>query len=118
MKKTSATLIGIFVLGAVALVIFGIVALGAGRFFVKHPTFVMYFRGSAKGLSDGALVVFKGVRVGKVTDIGLQYNPGTKSVLIVVLAQIDLGTITGPSGEKATMNFFTGLIRQIGRAHV
>lgn len=112
MRKINATLVGVFVLGAVVLVILGIVALGAGRFLFKHPTFVMYFRGSVKGLSDGAQVVFKGVKVGKVNEIGLQYNPETKSVLIIVLAEINLGTITGPSGEEATMNSFMALIRQ------
>lgn len=112
MKKPGVTLIGIFVLGAAALVVIGAVALGAGRFFTKHPTFVMYFGGSAKGLSEGASVVFKGVKIGKVTEIGLQYNPDTKSVLIIVLAEINLNTITRPSGERATMGFFMELIRQ------
>lgn len=118
MRKPSLTLIGMFVLGAVVLAITGIIALGAGRFFTEHPTFVMYFRGSAKGLSHGASVVFKGVKVGSVTDIGLQYNPDTKSVLIIVLAEIDLDTITRPSGEKASMDFFLGLIRQGLRAQL
>lgn len=112
MKKPSVTLIGIFVLGAVALALIGAVALGAGRFFTNHPTFVMYFRGSVKGLSEGSSVVFKGVKVGRVQEIGLQYNPDTKSVLIIVLAEINLNTITRPSGEKATMGFFMELIRQ------
>ena len=45
-----------------------------------------------------------------MTDIGLQYNPGTKSVLIVVLAQIDLEPhrTVGESHH----GLFTGLIRQ------
>ncbi len=112
MKKLNVTLIGVFVLGAVILAIIGVVALGAGRFFTRHPTFVMYFRGSAKGLDTGASVVFKGVKVGKVTSIGLEYNPAGKSVLIVVLAEINLKAITRTPGETATQDFFMQLIHE------
>lgn len=112
MKKRNVTLIGAFVLGAVILVIAGVVALGAGRFFPGHPTFVMYFRGSAKGLITGSSVVFKGVNVGKVTSIGLEYDPAVKSVLIVVLAEINLNVITRRQGETATQDFFMQLIQE------
>jgi len=35
----------------------------------------MYFERSVKGLNIGAPVVFKGVKIGSVTDISLRYNP-------------------------------------------
>jgi paraquat-inducible protein B len=78
----------------VALVIVGIITFGAGRYFNRLPVFVMYFSGSVNGLNPGAPVVFKGVKVGTVTDISLQFNPETRSVLIEVLAEINPHSIT------------------------
>ncbi|HNY64705.1 MAG TPA: MlaD family protein [Deltaproteobacteria bacterium] len=112
MRKPNAVLIGIFVLGAFALAMAGIVVLGAGRLFTRHPTYVMYFEGSVKGLYTGAPVVFKGVRVGKVSSIGLQYDPKPGLVRIVVLSEIDLNSITRPGGGRVTQRFFRDLIGQ------
>jgi paraquat-inducible protein B len=112
MKKCNVTFIGAFVLGAVILVVIGVAALGAGRIFTRHPMFVMYFRGSAKGLDTGASVVFKGVKVGKVTNIELQYDPAVKSVLIVVLAEINLNAITRSPGNTISRDFFIQLIHE------
>jgi paraquat-inducible protein B len=111
-KKPNKTLIGAFVLGAVALIIFGSIILGAGKYFIKQPTFVMYFAGSVKGLNIGSAVVFKGVKVGTVTDINLQYNPDTKSVQIPVYVELDPHSITGAQDKINTQDFFKLLIQQ------
>jgi len=50
-KKGNRTLIGLFVLGAVALAILAVIILGSGRLFHETRTTVMYFEGSVKGLS-------------------------------------------------------------------
>jgi paraquat-inducible protein B len=57
-KKASPTLIGIFVVGAIALVIVGILIFGTGRFFSDRPKYVLYFDGRVKGLNVGAEVAF------------------------------------------------------------
>jgi paraquat-inducible protein B len=111
-NKPNITFIGAFVLGAFVLVILGIITFGAEKYFSRQPTFVMYFEGSVKGLNVGAPVVFKGVKVGTVTDISLQFNPDTKSVQIEVLAEIDPHTITGTQGKMETQDFFKQLILQ------
>ena len=111
-KKQNKTLIGAFVLGAIVLVIFGIMIFGAGRYFTKQPTFVMHFERSVKGLNVGAPVVFKGVKIGTVTDISLRYNPDTKSVKIAVFAEINPHSITRPQGGVDTKDFFKLLIEQ------
>jgi paraquat-inducible protein B len=112
MRNPSAPLIGAFVVGAFLLVIAGIIILGAGRFITRHPTYVMYFDGSVKGLSNGAPVMFKGVKVGKIESIGLQYDPDTRKVLIVVISAINLKSITRPDGKEVTEAFFRKLISQ------
>jgi paraquat-inducible protein B len=88
-KPANKALIGAFVVGAVALVVAGILVFGSGRFLQETFKFVMYFDGSVKGLNVGSSVVFRGVKIGTVTDILLRYNPADMSVKIPVIVEID-----------------------------
>ncbi len=88
-KKASKTLIGTFVLGALVLIVVGVVIFGGGKFFKKTVEFVMFFDGSVKGLQIGAPVAFRGVKIGEVTDIALQVNMKDLSVLIPVYVELD-----------------------------
>jgi paraquat-inducible protein B len=63
---------GAFIVGALALLVIAIIALGSGRFFRKKYEFVLYFQGSVNGLNVGAPVKYKGVEIGSVTDILLR----------------------------------------------
>jgi paraquat-inducible protein B len=84
-KKASPTLIGAFVLGAVALAVLGVVVFGSGQFFKHMEHYVMYFPGSVNGLSTGAPVKFKGVDIGRVSDIKLilERDPGSEEKLTI-----------------------------------
>jgi paraquat-inducible protein B len=88
-KPVNKALIGAFVVGAVALVVAGILVFGSGRFLQETFKFVMYFDGSVKNLNVGSSVVFRGVNIGTVTDILLRYNPADMSVKIPVIIEID-----------------------------
>jgi paraquat-inducible protein B len=68
-KQPNKTIIGAFVVGAVALMVTGFLILGGGRFLAKTEHYVLYFPRSIKGLNLGAPVVFKGVQIGSVTGI-------------------------------------------------
>jgi paraquat-inducible protein B len=84
-KKISPTLMGAFVVGALALLVIGIIALGSGRLFQKTYEFVLLFQGSVNGLNVGAPVKYKGVEIGSVADILLQLEkvePGRIPVII------------------------------------
>jgi len=71
-KPASKTVIGCFVLGAIALIVIAVVVLGSGKFFKKSVGAVCLFEGSVGGLNIGAPVVFRGVKVGSVTGVKLQ----------------------------------------------
>jgi paraquat-inducible protein B len=88
-KKANKTLIGAFVLGAVVLIVAGVIIFGGGKFFQKTVKFVMFFQGSVKGLQVGAPVVFRGVKIGQVTDIELRFNTKDMSVQIPVYVEIE-----------------------------
>lgn len=70
-RKANPVVIGAFVVGAIALAVFGIVVFGSGRLFADTTPFVMYFTGSVDGLNVGSPVKFKGVEIGAVTSIQL-----------------------------------------------
>jgi len=69
--KVNKTAIGAFVLSAIALLVVGVLVLGAGKFFTREHVYITYFDGSVKGLSVGSPVMFRGVKVGAVTDISI-----------------------------------------------
>jgi paraquat-inducible protein B len=87
-KQASPTLIGAFVVGAIALVVAGLLVFGGGRFFADRLTWVTYFPGSVKGLRIGAPVNFRGVRIGEVTRIQVLYNEQDGSMLIAVVMEV------------------------------
>jgi paraquat-inducible protein B len=94
MQRANPKLIGGFVLGAVALVVIGVLLLGGAKFLTEKRTFVAYFEGSVKGLNVGAPVEFQGVKVGSVTDIQLQFLTAENEFRIPVFIQIEPGRMT------------------------
>jgi paraquat-inducible protein B len=102
-KKISPTLIGTFVVGAVALLVVAVIAFGSGRLFKQTREFVLYFDTSVNGLRVGAPVKFKGVEVGSVRNIVLQLEGNTEVARIPVIIEIELDKLTsrGASGTIA-----------------
>jgi paraquat-inducible protein B len=94
MKKASPTVIGGFVVGAVALTVGGLMLFGSGPLFRKAHTFVAYFDQSVAGLRTGAPVKFRGVEVGQVKgvylDLGERENSGDVSIPVVFELYDDL----------------------------
>jgi paraquat-inducible protein B len=88
-KPVNKTMIGLFVVGAIALVVVAIGVLGSGKFFEKRYKYYMVFEGSVKGLNVGAPVVFRGVKVGSVSAIHMNFNYATKALTVVVYAEFE-----------------------------
>jgi len=87
-KRTNPRLIGGFVVGALALAIAGILAFSGTHYFAKKLEAVMFFQGSLSGLSVGSPVEFRGVKVGSVTAISIQYNVAQQDLRIPVYVEI------------------------------
>jgi paraquat-inducible protein B len=84
MKKANPALIGGFVVGALLLLAAGVIAVGGSELLVRKRHAVIYFSGAVTGLSVGAPVNFRGVRVGQVTDIRLQFDSSNLAARIPV----------------------------------
>ena len=92
-KEANKTLIGVFVIGSIALAVVGITIFGSGKFFQDNPTYVMFFDGSINGLTIGSPVEFRGVKIGQVTEIKASFNPKNMDFVIPVYVQIDNDSI-------------------------
>jgi paraquat-inducible protein B len=88
-KPANKTLIGAFVVGAVALALAAVVLFGSGKFFQKTDQWLTFFNGSVKGLNVGSPVVFRGVQIGQVTDIIVGFDAAKLEVLIPVFFEVD-----------------------------
>jgi paraquat-inducible protein B len=71
-KRASPTVIGAFVVGALALVVIGLVIFGGVSLLHRPLKVVMYFDESVNGLAVGAPVSYRGVRLGTVTAISAE----------------------------------------------
>ena len=88
-KHANPTVIGAFVVGAVILAVTAILLLGSGDLFVQKPRFVLYFKGSVKGLNVGSPVNFRGVNIGTVTNVQLVMGESSADIRIPVTIEIN-----------------------------
>ncbi|MBI5785462.1 MAG: MCE family protein [Rhodocyclales bacterium] len=88
-KQANPTLIGSFVLGAIALAIVATLLLSRGSWFGEQRRHVLYFEGAAQGLQVGAAVVFLGVKVGTVKEIQLGIDQNRQRFLVPVTIEIE-----------------------------
>lgn len=104
-KKFSPTLVGLFVVGALALAVTGVAVFGSGTFFRDVTKFVVFFDGSVNGLRIGAPVKFKGVQIGQVADIRLRLGKSFVEQLsaptIPVIIELDNELIRAQGGMVA-----------------
>jgi paraquat-inducible protein B len=70
-KPSNPTLIGAFVVGAVALLVAAVLLFGGAELFAAKRILVSYFPDSVKGLREGSNVVLNGVPIGYVKSIRL-----------------------------------------------
>ncbi|MBA2483428.1 MAG: MCE family protein [Nitrosomonas sp.] len=61
---------------------------------LKSVSYLLYFSGSVRGLNIGAPVELKGIKLGQVTGIKMEYNPDTKNIKIPVTIELQMDRIT------------------------
>jgi paraquat-inducible protein B len=92
MKRGNPALIGAFIIGAIALMVAGVLVLGSGKFFVKTERAVIYFDGSVQGLQVGAPVTFRGVKIGSVVSVELYFDRQRLDFRVPVIIEIPEGS--------------------------
>jgi paraquat-inducible protein B len=123
-QKANPKLIGLFVLGAIGILVAAVVIFGSGRFFVKNETFVVFFEDDVAGLNIGAPVTFRGVRIGSVANVYIKYDSATGKASIPVYLTVQTSRIVvvgerdtpedlvkkGLRAQLRTQSFVTGLL--------
>jgi paraquat-inducible protein B len=117
-ERANPTLIGAFLLGAIALVVTGLMIFGGGRFFTEAVTYVAYFPETVSGLNDGAPVTFRGVKVGSVRRIEVQLDAHDLSVKIPVYLRLERRRIREIGGTIPEVDFIPELIERGLRAQL
>ena len=112
--KTSKTLIGAFVVGAVILIVAGLMVFGGGKFMKKTQEFVLFFTGSVKGLSVGAPVLVGGVKIGSVKSLSIEYNPKTLTFYVPVIIEVQPNKIRLIKGKRIPIDKMVPLLIERG----
>ena len=87
-KQANPTVIGGFVLGALTLVIVAVLVFSSGAWMRERVQIVTDFTTTVQGLNVGSQVLFQGVPVGQVTNIGVDYVPARERFRIPVSYEI------------------------------
>ena len=116
-KQANPTVIGGFVLGALILVVVGILVFSSGVWFKQRVAMVTFFPGSVQGLTVGAQVQFQGVKIGQVTSIRVNYLPGENGFRIPVAYDIwpdTIGAVGSREGDLDPGAFAQRLVLERG----
>ena len=98
-QKTHPRAVGVFVLGAIALVLAAIVLLSSGNWFEPKSMFTVFFPGSVRGLNKGAAVTFRGVKIGEVKDVtAFLTGQDQPPIQIEVVIEIRTNVVEVPEG--------------------
>ncbi|MCP5162076.1 MAG: MCE family protein [Hahellaceae bacterium] len=86
--RANAKFIGLFVIVAIMLLIGGLFTFGSGNWFRQQYEIEMAFTGSVKGLSVGSAITFRGVQLGEVSAVDIQFDGPEKDVVIIATGSI------------------------------
>ncbi|HWZ95934.1 MAG TPA: MlaD family protein [Opitutaceae bacterium] len=96
--KLSPTVVGVFVIGAVALGVVALLSFGGLHFFSQPQRFVVYFDESVHGLDLGSAVKLSGVRIGHVVDLNVRYDAKGNHSQVGVVCELSRDILTDSRG--------------------
>ncbi|TPQ26966.1 MlaD family protein [Methylomonas sp. HW2-6] len=100
-KQANPLAIGIFLVGALTLLVVALMVFGGGQFFKEKNRFVIYFDSALNGLNVGAPVKLQGVNIGNVSEISLVMDEATGRVFKPVVIEIDPALLRDVSGLQS-----------------
>lgn len=110
--------IGAFILGAILLIFTALLFFSGGRLFAEKEPIIMYFDGSVQGLQVGAAVKLKGVIIGEISDIRIDFpSDSSQKVTAAVSANLLLERIK-LKGIQVDADFFSRAIDKGLRAQL
>jgi paraquat-inducible protein B len=107
--RANPAAIGAFVVGAVALLLTALLVWGGTGMFRTKINYVLFFDAAVTGLSKGAPVLGRGVKVGEVTDIQIRW--GTPMVAVYIAIEPDAVKGAAEGGPRQALE---RLVREEG----
>ena len=98
--KTNDFKLGVFALVSLGLLGAGLFAFGAVSYFQKTDVLETYLNGNAEGLSVGAPVTLRGVKIGKVTRMDFSWNVYDETGPQYVIAEFQVRNNISPGASK------------------
>ena len=119
-RRANPKIVGGFVLAAIGLLVAAALVFGSFTFFEVTRKAVVFFEGSVDGLAQGSAVLFRGVPLGRVIDVGIRYDPRNRSFEIPVIIEIHPGVIArwSPPAQKTPEELLKSLIDEGLRARL
>ena len=114
MNASRQAAIGAFVFGGLVLALMTVVLFGNFRLFNPTTRAAIIFQGSISGLAVGAPVTFRGVRVGAVQNITLQFDQTAQAAFIPVTVQLDPDSVRVTGGENGSQRIDLQVMVQRG----
>jgi paraquat-inducible protein B len=99
-KKANPASVGLFIFLGLLLAVAGVLVFSAGTLFRKQEKYILYFNVSLKGLDPGAPVKFRGVTIGKVTEVLVRHNQSHDDFAMPVIIAIDTKLTQSKSDER------------------
>jgi paraquat-inducible protein B len=86
--------------------------------YTRKVNFVLFFEGSVRGLDIGAPVEFKGIKIGRVVDIRLEFDHNHSSFMIPVLIELEPERIIAKGDNKSPEDTLKTLVDRGLRARL
>lgn len=116
-SKGISLAIGAFIVGAILLVFIALLFFSGGRLFADKERVIMYFDGSVQGLQIGAPVKLKGVVLGEIIDIQINFQNDNQTVVTAVTADLVMKRINS-KGVNVDHHFLTQSVQNGLRAQL
>ena len=113
--KRFYSLVGIFVSGSLALIFIGAVFFYNQYMTAKIETYVMFFKGSLKGLDTSAPVTYRGVKIGEVRLIEITVSEKKNTVIIPVYVEFYVEKKLGFSKNPVHLLITNGFTADISK---
>ena len=88
------------------------------QIYTRKVNFVLFFEGSVRGLDVGAPVEFKGIKIGRVVDIRLEFDHNHSSFMIPVLIELEPERIIAKGDNRGPQDTLKTLVDQGLRARL
>ncbi|OEU73034.1 MAG: hypothetical protein BA864_09975 [Desulfuromonadales bacterium C00003093] len=110
-KRVDPRVIGSFVIGAIILVVAGLLFFGPGGFISETNRYELHFGRSVKGLNVGSPVRFRGVKIGQVKHINVQISPADLKFHIPVIIEIEPARIGADDISKGVLDTIKSTVK-------